>query len=119
MYDSLEMLTDNAYECIAKAVGAKGGKVSMDVNHFGDLNLLCRWKNRRSWRIATKQYSSFNRAEGWVSLYTAEKLMAQANMNFELAVLAFIYPDDSVEFFSIRSGRRIKVSDSGVNKSAK
>lgn len=118
MHDSLEILTENAYEFVVKALEEKGGEVSMDINHFGELNLVCKWKNRRSWRIVTKQYDNFQRAQGWVSLYTAEKLMAQANMNFEQATLAFVYHDTTVEFFSVRSGRQITMGDRKINDSS-
>ncbi len=107
MDDSLEILTDNAIESIFAAAGAEGGTCSLDINHFGELNLVCRWKNRRTWRIVTKQYQSFHKMEGWINIYTAEKVVAQAQMNVEQAVLAIVYPDKTVEFFSIRSGRKM------------
>lgn len=108
MDDSLEILTEDAIDSIYEAVHAKGGTCGLDVNHFGELNLVCRWKNRRTWRIVTKQYQTFHKMEGWVNIYTAEKAVAQAQMNMEQAVLAIVYPDKTVEFFSIRSGRKMR-----------
>lgn len=106
--DSLEILSENALDSIFAAIKAKGGTSSLDINHFGELNVVCRWKNRRTWRIATKQYQSSHKMEGWIDIYTAEKVVAQAQMNMEQAVLAIVYPDKSVEFFSIRSGRKMR-----------
>lgn len=106
--DSLEILTEDAIDSVFAACTQKGGTCSLDVNHFGELNLVCKWKNRRTWRIATKQYMNFHKMEGWISIYTAEKVVAQAQMNLEQAVLAIVYPDKSVEFFSIRSGRKMR-----------
>lgn len=106
--EALQSLTGNIYEAVYSAIALKGGVCGMDVNRFGDLNLVCNWAGKRSWRLAIKQYHSFYKMEGWVDMDTANKLLDIAEENKEKPIVAVVFPDGCVEFYSIVTGRKVR-----------
>lgn len=103
----LQLLTKSIYDDVSAVIEQRGGSCVMEINPYGDLDLVCHWPERRSWRMAVKRYHTFDRMEGWVDLKMAEKIVALAEMNKEKPIVAIVFPDGCVEFYSIITGRRV------------
>lgn len=104
----LQLINESVYDDVHDAVAALNGECMMDIDVFGELSLVCHWRDKRSWRLVVKRYHSFHRMEGWVDLATAEKMVIQAEINHERPVVAIVFPDGCVEFYSVTSAKKIK-----------
>lgn len=69
----------------------------------GKADVLAKWPSGKKWRVQVKSTSIADRKPAWPSKKNLGILKSTASNNNERAVVALVYADDTIEYYSART----------------
>ena len=94
-----------AEEKVARSLRARGAKCFVNTKLPGATDIIAEWPTGTKWRVQVK-FSNNGRPK-WPSKKEKQRLKISATKNNQTPVVAFVYSNGKIEFYSARTGRRI------------
>ena len=99
-------------ELVANSLRARGAQCDVNTRMTGAADVLAYWpRTGTTWRIQVKSTKIRGGTPAWPSTEELRRLKMTATKNGETPVVALVYRDYRIEFYSARSERRLRPPD--------
>lgn len=96
---------------VVKSLRGRGALCDHDTKKEGATDILARWPTGTTWRVQVKSTEIPNRDPVWPSPEEIRRIKMTATKNEQTPVVAWVYSDRRVKFFSARSEKLIHPTD--------
>lgn len=99
-------------ELVAKSLRGRGAQCDVNTKTVGATDVLAWWpKTGTTWRVQVKSTKMRDKEPAWPTPEEMRRIKMTATKNGETPVVAHVYRDCSIYFFSARTGKRIRPTD--------
>jgi len=100
-----------AEKYVARSLRGRGASCEVDTWMTGAADVWAQWPTGTTWRIQVKSTSIPGKAPAWPNNEELRRLKMTTTKNDETPVIALVYADWTVEYYSANSYRRLKPPD--------
>jgi len=98
-------------EYVARSLRGRGASCEVNTWTKGAADVWAQWPTGTTWRIQVKSTSIPKKEPAWPNNEELRRLRMTSTKNGETPVIALVYADWTVEYYSAKSYRRLRPTD--------